>query len=405
MILRVPYYYDKFSCIADWCQHSCCVGWEIDIDEDTVDYYKSVPGVFGERLKQNMAEGEDNTFVLKNERCPFLNEKNLCDICIELGEESLCEVCTEYPRFTITYGNTIEKCMGISCEEVGRLVFSDDTLFFTIENEIEDVYDMEEYQEDHEEDLQGQPGNEADIAQEKEIWEYIKEARDYAISVLQRRDIALEERLVDYLDFAKNVQEQLNKNEPRRIEQLVAGRKKEKENSIENLKEAVMGDAHFDRMEALQERITVFESLEVLDEEWPKALAHVKEVLLLSGMAEKDYIDLQREFSEYYKRRAYEWEQLLIYFTFRHFMKSVYDYRFFSQAQFAVVSFLMIRDMDVVRFLDRGRCYSTEDRVDVARIYSKEVEHSEDNLELLAEDFDFEEVFSLEALCRQILFN
>ena len=51
MILRVPSYYKTFQCIADKCEHSCCIGWEIDIDEDSYDYYMGIEGAFGERLK------------------------------------------------------------------------------------------------------------------------------------------------------------------------------------------------------------------------------------------------------------------------------------------------------------------------------------------------------------------
>ena len=29
-----PKYYQQFHCIADKCKHSCCIGWEIDIDKD-----------------------------------------------------------------------------------------------------------------------------------------------------------------------------------------------------------------------------------------------------------------------------------------------------------------------------------------------------------------------------------
>lgn len=391
MILRVPHYYDEFSCIAHRCGNSCCVGWEIDIDEETFDYYKSVPGAFGERLKQNMAEDEENSFVLKNGRCPFLNEKNLCDICIELGEESLCEICTEYPRFTIVYGNTVEKCLGISCEEAGRLVFSRDTPFYTVEKEIMETYEMEDWDEDV-----------SDGSEEKEIWEYIKEARDYAIHILQKREIPLGERMVTYLHFAKQVQEQLNENKPWNIEGIIAENKMDGKNE-KSIRDRETDFNHRSQLEALKERMTVFETLEILDEEWPRALMHGKEVLLSEKMTEASYIGLHREFFRYYENRSYEWEQLLVYFTFRYFMKSVYDYRFFSQAQFAVASFLMIRDLDAVRFLDQGRCYSKADRVDVARIYSKEVEHSEDNLELLAEEFVFDEVFSLEELCAQVL--
>ena len=114
MRLRVPYYYKEFKCIAGACKDSCCVGWEIDIDEDTFSYYQEVEGDFGDRLRSSMAAGEENTFVLKNGRCPFLNQENLCDICLELGEEALCQVCTEYPRFVTEYSDVTEKSLALS---------------------------------------------------------------------------------------------------------------------------------------------------------------------------------------------------------------------------------------------------------------------------------------------------
>src|SRR5574344_1331383 len=118
MILRIPDYYSQFHCIAGACRHSCCIGWAVDIDEDTFAYYRSLQGRFGDRLRRSMAAGEDTTFVLEPERrCPCLNRGNLCDICIELGEEALCEVWTEYPRFTVEYGEVREKSLALSCEE------------------------------------------------------------------------------------------------------------------------------------------------------------------------------------------------------------------------------------------------------------------------------------------------
>ena len=47
MITRYPSYYKDFKCIASKCTRSCCsVGWEIIIDKNTADYYKSVSGEF-----------------------------------------------------------------------------------------------------------------------------------------------------------------------------------------------------------------------------------------------------------------------------------------------------------------------------------------------------------------------
>lgn len=393
MILRIPDYFDKFHCIADRCHHSCCAGWEVEIDEKTFEYYKTVPGAFGERLKQNMSEGDEDSFILVNNRCPFLNERNLCDIYTELGEDTLCETCTDYPRVTFTYGNIMERCLGLSCEEACRLIFAEDRPFRIIEREIPDmdIPDVELAPEEDDDDT----FQEMESGQ-KEDWEYIRQARDYALSLLQDRKIPLGERLEKYLVFAGSVQECLNWEEAWKIETVIA---EMKEQEILPHSEP---DFKLDQLEAMRERAEFYEPMEILDEEWPGALAHVKEALAAEEKTEADYIGLHNEFAEFYRDRFYEWEQILCYFTYRHFMRAVYDYRFFSQAKLAVTSFLMIRDMDVVRYLDNGRRFSREDRVDVARIYSREMEHSEENLENLAEDFDFEEVFSLERLREQV---
>ena len=93
MILRVPEYYEKFSCIASRCKDSCCAGWEIDIDEDSYAYYNSVEGKFGKRLKESMYEADPDDdgggyrFKLKGKkRCAMLNDHNLCDLYTALGE-------------------------------------------------------------------------------------------------------------------------------------------------------------------------------------------------------------------------------------------------------------------------------------------------------------------------------
>ena len=54
MIVRVPDYFSEFSCIAGDCKDSCCLGWEIDIDEDSYEYYQTLPGEVGERLRKGM---------------------------------------------------------------------------------------------------------------------------------------------------------------------------------------------------------------------------------------------------------------------------------------------------------------------------------------------------------------
>ncbi len=126
MKLYAPNYYKAFSCIADKCRHSCCIGWEIDIDADTYAYYKTVPGAIGVRLRENIStDGDAPHFVLgQNERCPFLNQNGLCDMITELGEEALCQICADHPRYRNFYDDRTEIGLGLCCEAAAELILS-----------------------------------------------------------------------------------------------------------------------------------------------------------------------------------------------------------------------------------------------------------------------------------------
>ena len=55
MLTVYPNYYPTFRCIAGACKHSCCIGWEIDIDEETLTKYKNMSGPLGDRLRRNIS--------------------------------------------------------------------------------------------------------------------------------------------------------------------------------------------------------------------------------------------------------------------------------------------------------------------------------------------------------------
>ena len=125
MKLIAPDYYPQFRCIADKCRHSCCIGWEIDIDPETRKTYRSVPGPFGERLNAAIEDGEASTFRLgKGERCPMLNASGLCDLITALGEGALCQICADHPRFRNFFTDRTELGLGLCCEEAARLILT-----------------------------------------------------------------------------------------------------------------------------------------------------------------------------------------------------------------------------------------------------------------------------------------
>ncbi len=136
MLSIFPKFYKNFLCKADKCKHSCCKGWEIDIDEETAGKYLAMTGALGAEIRQNIGKNEDSYFfkLTEDERCPFLQKNGLCKIILNIGEENICEICTMHPRF-FTMLDDVELCgVGLSCEKTCELLLGDEKdLVFYIE--------------------------------------------------------------------------------------------------------------------------------------------------------------------------------------------------------------------------------------------------------------------------------
>lgn len=142
MLSIFPKFYKNFLCKADKCKHSCCKGWEIDIDEETAGKYLAMTGELGAEIRQNIGKNEDSYFfkLTEDERCPFLQKNGLCKIILNIGEENICEICTMHPRF-FTMIDDVELCgVGLSCEKTCELLLGDEKdLVFYIEDTEEEV--------------------------------------------------------------------------------------------------------------------------------------------------------------------------------------------------------------------------------------------------------------------------
>ena len=137
MKLYAPRYYKEFKCAADKCSHSCCTGWEIDIDDGTLEKYKKLSGGYGESVKSSIAFAKTPHFRLREgDRCPHLNECGLCNIILQLGEGYLCDICREHPRF-YNYTEVAEVGIGMSCPEAARVIL--DSPDYAILEEIGEV--------------------------------------------------------------------------------------------------------------------------------------------------------------------------------------------------------------------------------------------------------------------------
>lgn len=129
MKLYAPKYYKRFQCIADKCEHSCCIGWEIDIDKETMKKYQTLNSGYGSVITDSIStEGTPHFRLGERDRCPHLDERGLCNIITNVGEDYLCDICREHPRF-YNYTDVAEVGIGMSCPEAARIILSssDDT--------------------------------------------------------------------------------------------------------------------------------------------------------------------------------------------------------------------------------------------------------------------------------------
>ena len=128
MKIYAPEYYKGFVCIADKCKHSCCVGWEIDIDEAAMNKYIGYNGEYrNEIIKSIDHSGEPHFRLDENERCPHLDTRGLCKIILNAGEDYLCHICREHPRFYNQTSRGLEVGIGMACEEACRIILESDS--------------------------------------------------------------------------------------------------------------------------------------------------------------------------------------------------------------------------------------------------------------------------------------
>ncbi len=324
MKLIMPSYCTAFKCSADSCSDNCCIGWEIDIDDKTADFYSEVKGDFGARLKESIVHGECSSFVLKGERCPFLNEKNLCEIIINLGEEHLCQICTDHPRYYEWFGEIKEGGVGLCCEEAAKLILTAENPTELTESEISDV-DSDELDEG--------------------LFELLYEARNIIFSLLMKECGSIKEKVTEMLSFAEQLQE-----------------------NIDNYNDIIP------------------ENYEVITEDEGDMLSVLESLTYLDPIDGKwtGYLDLQ--ISTYKATENGEditlyQRNLLIYYIYRYFLKGTFDGEILSKVKLACVSTAVISYL-----VSRGKADFIE-AVNVCKLFSKQTEYSQENIDMLCEAF------------------
>lgn len=339
MLVTIPSFYKNFKCTADKCSDSCCIGWEIDIDTDTYEYYKSVGGKFGERLKKDIETDGDVHFRLNGERCAFLNNKNLCDIYINCGKERLCEICAEHPRFHEWFGDYKESGLGLCCEEACRLLFENDFSLYFETIETDEAPDNREF--------------------DGELFSLLYDTRKEIFEILQNRNIALRYRLKIIIQLTEQIQDYIDFGIEPKINPIEISDSARKDN--------------YNAEKYYKKLLSLLKKLEPISPDYPEYLRNLENKL-------PEILESLPYFSDYFESRNAEYENIAVYTVYRYLMKATFDGDILSKVKFAETFVAAVFLFNCYTLLTTGD-FTMTDRINNVKMFSKEVEYCEENLE------------------------
>ena len=326
MLLRTLDYEEQFHCLAGRCPHSCCIGWEVVLDEDHAQRYLAGDDPLSRRAAEAMVYDEEEdafAFPLSGGRCPFLDGEDLCELHRAWGVEATPLTCQTHPRFTEDFGPFAERALSAACPAANaRLLGSREPLGF---REIET----------------GDPGEEGD-----DWLPYLVPFRRRLFALLQDRGRPLRARLADLLTLcllgdAILAEAELAGTAPEDLLALEGGTPEG------TLPEEGIFPAGF----------RLLASLEVLEPDWRDVLREAE----TAAPVPQDEALLER---------------IATYFAYRSVLKCVNDGDLLGRGLYTVFLTLAAERIAAVRGLGEA-----------LRRLSREVEHDADNVEALLTAF------------------
>lgn len=310
----VPKYFKEFSCTADKCPDTCCAGWEADLDDAIIKKYKTIDGELGKRIKTHLSEDETGCAIFalcENGRCPFLNDKNLCDIQAAYGEEYLSKTCALFPRFYDDFGNIREIGLGFGCPEAARIMLND--------NEPFELCPLNENDENTEDD---------------EFYELCTNARKKIFDILEAPSADFKEKILKIFETASELQDEIDSF----------------------YEEAEENGLKFD------DCVSILSKMEYINKERQSLLSNLKDC----------------DCTELFRKYRNDFEKLMKYYIFRYFLQGCYCDDAVTPVKYGVFACIVIS-----RVYAQTVSLDFESRVKIMQGYSKEIEYSDVNIDLL----------------------
>lgn len=376
-----PHYYDDFKCIGGKCPDTCCSGWEIVIDDKSLDRYIHEKDAVGKELAKKI-NWQEGCFKQSGKYCIFLDGDRLCRLVKLKGEAYLCDTCHNYPRHTEEFEDVRELSLSISCPIAAKMVLECKEPLELVEEYCDEEDPLEEEFEDF------------DLL----LFTKLEDARQIILMYAKDRNVAVAERMAYILKFAEELQECVDEDEVYRMDDII---EKYRQNfatgshRTDYLPKSKYSDEQW--KEYINCNRTCFETLmkaERMRDEWQDVMEGTYNLLYKDSDAKSRYINISEEFDMVYgpggehcgEYEIYR-ENLLIFFLYTYFCGAVYDNCIYSKAGLAVFSVCMMEEIIKASWVMNDKCDISDCRIELTWRYSREVEHSDNNIIMLEEWF------------------
>lgn len=356
--------FDRFKCSAGKCNETCCKGWEIIIDDITMDKYKNYEG----KLREILDEAVDyNKGIIKYDndgKCKLLRQDGLCHLVAEEGEEALCNTCHMYPRHVEEYDGLREWSLSLSCPEAASLILEDDDCSYIEEDDDEpdplaDDFDDFDYM----------------------LFSNLEDSRYILFNIIKNRKLTINNRMKAILEYCKGIQELLDDDLTYEIGDYIA---KWEEKS--HTDEEILAIGEINPVKYLKDNIKILYELEYLSLDWEDILNNLEKYI--GKQCEEKTLSFNgcdNGLLPIYDREKYL-ENLLMSMIYTYFLGAVYDDMIFSKAAFSVFVTITIDILYLSEIYNKKSdvMYSDE----VVKI-AREIEHSDENI-IILEDYFYE---------------
>lgn len=348
MIRRYLDNYKTFNCIAADCPDTCCSGWLIEIDDKSLGRFEKVSEKDSD-FEKRVNFSDSCFFQAPNKDCAFLLKSGLCKMQKEYGEDMLCYTCDMYPRHVEEFPNVREYSLSASCPVVAKdLARKTDYISFQQTVDDEPDPDSKDEYEDYN-DL---------------LYDKLLIIRDRIIAVLCG-DGAFDDKARIILDAMRDVQEDLDLGMYDGIEDILDGLFMPEKNECSKYFDEYLSD------------LKIMDILEPLREDF---VGWVKSVYDKVDKSADKYDEFIKQNSDMELIQC----NIAIYFVFTYFCGAVYDNYVYSAVRLAVYSARMIKILAFAKWLEA-------DKIDMDVLiykFCRELEHSNDNLNLLKQELD-----------------